>query len=93
MNNHLSFSQRKILSLEARLATLELMQVEYNTLLNYIVEYHGKDGVFTIHGDKLKTLEIQTIRTECKKDLTHGQIMSITRVGGGNHEASRIVTI
>jgi hypothetical protein len=92
MNNHLSFSQRKILSLEARLATLELMQHEYNAFLNYIVEYHGKDGVFIVHGDKLKTLEMQTIRTEFVKDPIHGQIMTITRISGGNHKANRIIT-
>ena len=92
MNNHLSASQRKILTLEARVAELEQMQKEYNAFLNYIVSEHGSNGVYTLYGDKLRTVEIMTIRTEIEPDVEHGQRMTISRVGGSNHTANRLIT-
>jgi hypothetical protein len=63
------------------------MQHEYNIFLNYVVAVCGRipepfsghtleDAVFTVHADKLKLLEILTIRSEIHKDGT----MTITRV-------------
>jgi hypothetical protein len=86
MSEHLSASARRIRDLESQLAIYQLMAKEYNALLNYLVVYHHTnnemnalaDGSeFVINAAKMRTLEMQTIRTEISDNKT---TMRITRI-------------
>lgn len=85
MTNHIPASQRQIRSLQSRVAELELMQHEYNALLNYLVVVHGEQAqegdekIFVIESSKMKAIKLLPIRSEITFD---GKKMFVKRIVG-----------